>query len=160
LGLNTLEVIASQTPLHLIAKCRSLHAVLDAQRNDLFHAQFLAGSSLSVLDGNDRDRLVHGDSHGLAELIGIEGSAQILPATAWITSLGAGDVVTGPGLRRLVAALPSRILCIPATFWEPQAVTVGLLAYRHFQRGRRDDLWKLGPQYLRASAAEEKARTS
>jgi hypothetical protein len=31
-----------------------------------------------------------------------------------------------------------------------------VLAWRQYQAGRRDDVWKLAPNYLRLSAAEEK----
>jgi hypothetical protein len=36
------------------------------------------------------------------------------------------------------------------------AATVGHLAWRAYQAGRRDDVWKLAPKYYRTSAAEEK----
>ena len=42
-------------------------------------------------------------------------------------------------------------------FWEPQAAVLGRLAWRAYEGGRRDDLWKLAPVYLRPSYAEEKA---
>jgi hypothetical protein len=41
-------------------------------------------------------------------------------------------------------------------FWIPRASTVGLIAWRAYQSGRRDDLNSLGPEYFRRSAAEEK----
>ena len=44
----------------------------------------------------------------------------------------------------------------PGDLWEPRAATVGQLAWRDYQSGKRDDLWKLVPNYHRQSAAEEK----
>jgi hypothetical protein len=48
-------------------------------------------------------------------------------------------------------------LTVPAELREAQATVVGRLAWRDYQAGHRDDLWKLAPIYLRPSYAEEKA---
>jgi hypothetical protein len=40
--------------------------------------------------------------------------------------------------------------------WIPQAATVGRVGHLEYCSGKRDDLWKLAPQYYRKSAAEEK----
>jgi hypothetical protein len=40
------------------------------------------------------------------------------------------------------------------------AAAVGQVAWRAYQTGRRDDVWKLAPQYFRPSAAEEKHKAA
>jgi tRNA threonylcarbamoyladenosine biosynthesis protein TsaB len=134
LGVDTLEVIALQ-----VAGERSpdqeLQVVLDAQRKELFLARFR-------LEGSEPVRL---------------GENTIVPAGDWLASLQPGTLVSGPGLTRLVDKIPAGVLVAPVELREPTAAAVGQLAHRDYERGRRDDLWKLIPQYLRPSAAEEKA---
>ena len=59
---------------------------------------------------------------------------------------------------RLADRLPPEISVVSPPQRIPQARTVGRLAWRDYQLGRRDDRWKLAPIYLRPSYAEEKAR--
>jgi tRNA threonylcarbamoyladenosine biosynthesis protein TsaB len=131
LGIDTLAVIAAQAPL---SPQKQLWSVLDAQRGQLFAEKF------AVIDGRWQSG----------------GAAQILDADAWLQSLAANDLATGSGLKRLQAQLPLGC-AVTSDLWQPRAATVGQLAWRDYQAGRRDDLWKLAPDYLRASAAEEKA---
>lgn len=134
LGLNTLEVIAAQTPLELLAEdAAEIHAVIDAQRKELYVGRF-SGREFAPLAAN-----------------------AIVPEQAWLDALLPRSVVTGPGLARLEQRLPAGVRLVEQSLRLPQAITVGELAWRDYQRGRRDDLWKLAPAYLRASAAEEKA---
>jgi tRNA threonylcarbamoyladenosine biosynthesis protein TsaB len=142
LGVDTLEVIALQqivqpTAAQQLAKVPDgeLHVVLDAQRKELFLARFR-------LEGEEAVRV---------------GENTIVPAGDWLASLRPGTLVSGPGLARLVDKIPAGVLIAPVELREPMAAAVGRLAHRDYQRGRRDDLWKLMPQYLRPSAAEEKA---
>lgn len=139
LGVDTLEVIALQTAsaqaVEQPTADQELQVVLDAQRKELFLARF---------------RLTAGEAVRLGE-------NTIVPASEWLASLASGTRVSGPGLARLLDKLPAGVLVAPAEFREPTAATVGQLAHRDHQLGRRDDLWKLMPQYLRPSAAEEKA---
>ncbi len=44
---------------------------------------------------------------------------------------------------------------IPEPLWQISASSVGRLGWLAFSRGQRDDFWKLEPNYLRPSAAEE-----
>jgi tRNA threonylcarbamoyladenosine biosynthesis protein TsaB len=131
LGLDTLEVIACQAP----RESRELHVVLDAQRKELFLARFRW----------EEDQLVRLDE------------SRIVAAETWLAELQPGSIVTGPGLARLEDRLPTRVQTVDLALRQPAAEAVGRLALRHYREGRRDDLWKLAPQYLRASAAEEKA---
>lgn len=134
LGVDTLEVIALQAAGEH-SPDQELHVVLDAQRKELFLARFR-------LEGSEPVRL---------------GDNTIVPASEWLASLQPGTLVSGPGLARLVDKVPADVLVAPAELREPTAAVVGQLAHRDYQRGRRADLWKLMPQYLRPSAAEEKA---
>lgn len=128
MGVNTLEAIAEQT------SHRPLWAVLDAQRQQLFAV---------LLD----------DSSQLPQS---SVASQIVDSDAWIRDLESGMAVTGPGLHKLSARLPQNVTVIDEALWHPKAATVGQIGYRQYQQGRRDDLWRLVPQYFRKSAAEEK----
>ncbi|HZN36815.1 MAG TPA: tRNA (adenosine(37)-N6)-threonylcarbamoyltransferase complex dimerization subunit type 1 TsaB [Pirellulaceae bacterium] len=131
IGLSTLAVIAQQVPAELRSAAREIHAVLDAQRKELYFGRFHPSG----------ERLA-GDC--------------IVPADAWLAGLTAGTIVTGSGLSRLADRLPAGVTPAPQASWEPQAATVGKLAWEDYQRGRRDDFWTLAPVYLRTSYAEEK----
>jgi tRNA threonylcarbamoyladenosine biosynthesis protein TsaB len=141
LAVSTLETIAHQLPRDLIGDPRrEIHAVLDAQRRELFVGRFrgeagFAGDELPTLTRLDADYIVSADR--------------------WIASLES-ETVTGKGLDPLSDRLPATATVVPRTHWEPRAATVGRLAWRQYQAGRRDDLWKLAPLYLRPSYAEEK----
>jgi tRNA threonylcarbamoyladenosine biosynthesis protein TsaB len=134
LGLGTLEVIAEQVPSELKAGAAEVQAVLDAQRKELYVGRFRVGPA------------------GLEQVA----PERIVTADRWLVGLAAGAVVTGSGLTRLADRLPVNVTPAPQPAWEPQAATIGRLAWQAFERGRRDDLWKLAPAYLRPSYAEEK----
>jgi tRNA threonylcarbamoyladenosine biosynthesis protein TsaB len=160
IGLNTLDVIAAQAflPIPLVgedapllpsplvgegsgvrgsaAAKAEIHAILDAQRKELFLARFRA-------DASGPQRLA---------------PDQIVAAQIWLDSLAPGTIVTGPGLAKLQSRLPAHVVVIPPPLREPQAATLGQLAWHEYQSGRRDDLWKLAPAYGRPSYAEEKAK--
>ena len=136
LGVDTLGVVALQVPPDAKLVC----AVLDAQREQLYSATFhrAAGGELAVA------RATH-----------------IVDADRWLAELTAGATITGPGLSRLADRLPGHVNIAPPECWSPQATAVGQVAWRDYLAGRRDNLWKLAPNYFRTSAAEEKkARTS
>lgn len=130
-ALNTLEVVAAQ------AKVISgrLWAVMDAQRQQVFAAQF-------AFAGESGPRTVL--------------ATQILDNEAWLHRLTAGDCVTGTGLAKLAQRLPKDIQVVAQEYWTPQAAKLGTLAFAKYQSGLRSDFWKLTPQYFRKSAAEEK----
>jgi hypothetical protein len=64
--------------------------------------------------------------------------------------------VCGPPLKRWREHLPAGVVVVAQECWQPQAATVGRLAWRKYQAGQRHDLWALAPVYMRPSAAEEK----
>jgi tRNA threonylcarbamoyladenosine biosynthesis protein TsaB len=133
MGVNTLEVIASQAPPGIAP----LWTVMDAQRQELFAAKFATPDP--------------------AQPLKIASETQIMTQATWLAALNQGDRISGPGLQRLAAPLPADVVTVDETYWQPQAPTVGQLAWQQFEQGRRDDLWKLVPIYYRQSAAEEKA---
>lgn len=131
IGVNTLEVVATQSP----GSHGALEVVVDAQRQQVYAARFCTetGQPLRKLRG---PRMVHVDT--------------------WLASLPRGIAVTGPALVKLYPRLPDGVIVIDSPAWTPHAVTVGQIGFQAYQSGRRDDLWKLVPQYHRQSAAEEK----
>lgn len=134
LGVNTLEVLARQSP----ASTSSLWAVLDAQRQELFAAKFNVSHDFSIR--TERDTC-------------------IVPQDTWFASLQARDRVTGLALKRLASRLPEGIEVLPEKTWQPTAASVGQVAWKNFQAGHCDNVWELSPNYYRPSAAEEKRTT-
>lgn len=133
IGIETLRTIAAQSR----REAAELRAVIDAQRDQLYCGYFRVDQDQSV------EQLRR---------------ATIVDCDVWLSELRPGTFVSGPGLRRrgLLDLLPEGIRVSDESVWVPQAATVGRLAWHDYQAGRRDDLWKLTPQYFRKSAAEEK----
>lgn len=134
MGIDTLEVIAAQAP----AEVDQVWAAMDAQRGQVFAAQFIRDPA---------------DSVGRWERRGEE---MLLDNSAWLAQLSPGQAVSGPVLDKLANQLPSGVVAVEQKLWWPKAATVGQLAWQQFQSGRRDDVFGLVPQYFRPSAAEEK----
>jgi tRNA threonylcarbamoyladenosine biosynthesis protein TsaB len=135
LGVNTLEVIASQAP----PECSPLEVVLDAQRQQLF-AGTLARSPSGQLTWLSPTRIVDIE----------EWLAQ------WLAERSASSWTTGPLLEKIAHRLGPAVRPVDRPLWQPTAAAAGLLALRHYRAGRRDDVFQLVPQYFRRSAAEEK----
>lgn len=138
LGIDTLAVIAAQSPTDV----DNVWATFDAQRSELFVAQWQrteAGNPLAWQTA---------------------GPPKIVDAATWLANLatnkGDRETISGPGLRRWSDKIPAGINVVAEANWQPQATTVGHLAWQLHQSGARQDLWGLSPVYLRASAAEEK----
>lgn len=131
IGISTLEVIAAQSP----HEARNVWSIMDAQRGDLFVGQFVRA---------DDGRLQWARQ------------TEVMSSESWRETVAAGEMVTGPGLRRLDAPLPAGVAPAPAEAWDPRAGTVALLAGNRFRQGQVDDVWALVPCYYRRSAAEEK----
>lgn len=130
LGINTLEVIAAQAP----AACEPLHVIVDAQRQQVFASTRTDAPAAPSL-----------------------APTQVLAIDDWLRELSSGAWVTGPMLARLAERLPRDVNVVDPALWTPTAESVARLAWRHYQAGRRDDVFQLVPQYYRRSAAEEKA---
>ena len=135
LGVNTLEVIAAQAPLPDDHFDRKITAVIDAQRGQLYSASFTRESD---------------------EVIRCVEKTHIVEGVDWLANRQAGELLTGPGLARLTDDLPTSVTLVDSQIWTPRAVTVGKLAVAQYENGRRDDLFRLAPQYYRPTAAEEK----
>jgi len=147
LGISTLEAIAHDvSPEMLNTAPPGIHAVLDAQRRELFVGGFrVSDAAIPAAD--------------LPSLIRTQPD-KIISADDWLANLPPRTVVTGTGLAKLEARLPPDVVAAPYQSREPRAAVIGRLAWRDYQSGRRDDLWKLTPVYLRPSYAEEKAAKS
>jgi tRNA threonylcarbamoyladenosine biosynthesis protein TsaB len=131
IGVNTLEAIAAQAPPDV----KRLAVVLDAQRQQVFAADFARGPA--------------GDFECVSD-------TAIVDNDTWLAKLDPAVAVSGAALEKLGARLPAGIVVVARECWTPRAATVGHLGWRQHQSGRRDDLWRLVPQYFRRSAAEEK----
>jgi tRNA threonylcarbamoyladenosine biosynthesis protein TsaB len=129
LGLGSLEVIAAQAP-----PAARLAVAIDAGRGQVYAARF--------------DTAAGGDLRALAPV-------ELLDLSAWLAGLSAGDLVSGPILRKALELPPGVSTTEPET-WEPKAATQAELARCRYAAGQRDDLWKLAPLYVRPSAAEER----
>lgn len=132
IGVNSLAVIAAQAP----ASPAPLWAALDAQRQELFVAKFVADEGRSMP---------------------IDCETTIVSRDLWLSQLKAGDRVSGPPLGTIRTTLPDSVVVLPEELWQPMAAAVGQIGWRAYQSGRRDDVWKLVPRYYRKSAAEEKS---
>jgi tRNA threonylcarbamoyladenosine biosynthesis protein TsaB len=143
IGVSTLEALACGVPEELLgAAAREVQAVVDAQRRELCVGKFRNEAGRAVGEGLPRLRRAEAD--------------RLIAAAGWLSRLSPGTVVTGSGLVRIQSELPAEVLVTEEAHWEPRAAVVGRLAWREFQAGRRDDVWKLAPVYLRPSYAEEK----
>lgn len=131
-GLTTLEVLAQQAA----SVDGIVDVVLDAQRAELFQQRFRVSAD------------------GAVPLT----QPQVISAEAWLGEIAGENSlsVTGAGLAKIRTALPPSVRVCDEALWEPSAEAVAVLTQRAIERGRRDNVWKLLPLYLRASAAEEK----
>ena len=138
-GLNTLDVLAAQVAkAEIQGDTGVIHAVMDAQRKELF-----AGRYRTSGNADEPPRR-------------LDDSQTILTADFWLKSLEAGDVVTGSGLVRWKDRLPTGVVVAPDEIFEPDAAMIGRLGRQEHARGRRDDFWTFVPLYIRPSYAEEK----
>jgi tRNA threonylcarbamoyladenosine biosynthesis protein TsaB len=131
-AVDTLEAIATNSPGDVV----SVHVIADAQRGDLFVADYCRKSIVEW----DRDR-----------------PPRIVRADEWFHSLTARDAVSGPGLRPYAPAGPTAWQSLPETAWVPSARVVAQIGARQIRQGFTADVAALEPLYVRRSAAEEKA---
>lgn len=130
-AINTLDCLAAQVdqPAEHIA------TVIDAYRNQLFACRY------------------RGAQPGVPTR---EGEPAIVDVDAWLAGLKPGDVMCGAVLAKLRPRLPAGVIVAPESAWEPRAAMVGQLAMLRAEQDLFDDPWKVEPDYLRPSAAEEK----
>lgn len=135
LGIDSLEAVAANAP----AEALSVSAIADAQRGEIFTADFARdtpGGSLSRTTPTRIESLI-----------------------AWKARIEPGTFVIGPGVDspRIRPALPEGIVVADSAHNRPHATGLLALAVLAWEQGRRDDVWTIEPHYLRRSAAEEKA---
>ncbi len=130
MGIGTMELLAAQVPL----EHRKFDVVVDAQREELFVAQFERDATGQIVRHTE---------------------PRIEKALEWLQGLGSGDVVAGPALSKWSARLPAGVCAVDEPLWRLRAATVGQLAWEAFQAGRRQELFALVPNYYRQTAAEE-----
>lgn len=135
LGISSMEILAHQGAAALEATDSRLWTIVDAHRGQVFAACYQIGRDLLV-------REVSG--------------TQIVEIDRWSAQLEPRDVVTGPVVERLETRLPSGIERVPAAARVPSAETLARIAWQRWQEGERGDVWRLSPDYIRRSAAEEK----
>lgn len=132
LGVQSLEIIAAAAP----QAATRISVAINAQRRQVFASEFLREAEANVFPVK-------------------QGDIQIVDNDDWINQLQPNTTVTGPALEKLREQLPENVISALEPSWTPRAATLALLAAHHHTAGRRDDLWKLKPLYLRKSAAEE-----
>ena len=162
LGIDTLEVIARQVFWSGIRAPR-LHVVMDAQRRQLYAAEYALGAPQQDQDHPCDDRgnstSGSGDKRGFDDVQPLQG-CRIVDARSWADSVGRGDLVAGPVAGQLARRFDSlagdSVNFVEKGLNVPSAAAVGHTAWGHFRAGRRHSVWGLLPEYYRASAAEEK----
>ena len=137
-AVNALDAIAAQAFEAVPGSLESnLHVAVNAQRQQLFVAQFRHAGAWQV-EKHVPDAIVD-QSH-------------------FVQGLGSNDFAAGAGLKPLLdtiaAAKPSVKITATET-WELSAASVGQVGSAMYESGHRDDFLKVEPLYFRPSAAEE-----
>jgi tRNA threonylcarbamoyladenosine biosynthesis protein TsaB len=134
-AVDTFEAIAANSP----SDADSVHVIADAQRGDLFLA--------------DYRRLPAGEWACV-------NPPSIVRAADWFASLTGRDLVSGPGLQVYPPSGPTVWRSLPAPAWIPSARKIAEIGLRQIHMGHLAEIATLEPLYLRRSAAEEKADRS
>jgi tRNA threonylcarbamoyladenosine biosynthesis protein TsaB len=137
-GVSGFEIVAARTAAAAAAHRGPIAIAFDAGRGDVFAATAC------------RDAGGEGDWRIAAALL--------QPTPAWLDSLSADTLVSGPALETLGAAAAARRLAVaPRAAWFPSAVDAVPIALARAAVGGFDDPHALVPQYSRPSYADEKA---
>jgi tRNA threonylcarbamoyladenosine biosynthesis protein TsaB len=133
IGFDSLEGWAREAS----ARNRLVHVVADAQRGDVYSADFVRA--------NPGEPLV------------CRSPSQIEPLASWSARLQEPGLVLGPGLdsTAIRAAVPPALATLMLAPGHHRAIAILGLARELWLGGRRDDLWTLEPNYLRRSTAED-----
>lgn len=129
-GVDTFAAIARNAP----GDAASIHVVADAQRGDLYLADF-APAGPGAPEGRGPIRLV-----AMAD---------------WVAALAPGAWVLGPGLDRLRVAWPEHVRLGTPEQGLPAPAAVVALGVEEVRAGRIADPATLEPLYVRRSAAED-----
>jgi len=130
-AVDTLHSIASASP----SDVKEVYAVSDAGRSELYVGHYRRQQN------DNWQRL---------------GSIAIFDAVQWCDARSVDDVVTGPGVERVIELFAGRGRVLAPEIRKPRALYVARLGQRNLALGQCNDLWNLEPFYLRKSAAEEK----
>jgi len=132
-GFDSLEAFALGAP----AEALKIHVVGDAQRGDVYRADFRRTEP-----GAPLDRL---------------GPTRIEPRGAWPASLAPGSWVVGPGLGSdsIRALLPPGVVALDLDLNRLSGRALLALTRRVDETEPSRDPWALEPNYLRRSAAED-----
>ena len=137
-AVNALDAIAAQTFAAVPSATQSnLHVAVNAQRQQLFTAQFRHLGFWKVKK---------------------QVTDAIVDQSQFVQRLTGGDSVSGAGIKPLVETIgdtkPEVEMTAPKT-WELSAASVGRVGLAMYEAGHRDDFLKIEPLYFRPSAAEE-----
>ncbi len=133
---DSLEAIAGNAP----SEALRVVAVGDAQRGDLFAADFTRDEPGGPLRRTAATRLVRADS--------------------WPATLEGGTHVLGPALGRAEPSWPADVVRSDGPAGYPAGSRMIELIREQMIRGQQVDPWFLEPEYARGSAAEEKAESA
>jgi tRNA threonylcarbamoyladenosine biosynthesis protein TsaB len=149
-AVNTLQALAFQLATKLALQhvnpdsshsvdWKKVQCVVNAQRRQLYVAKYEFKTET-----------------GQIEMKEIE-SNQIMERGQWMRQLEPNQWLVGTGLTPLLTELANRPVAVaPQSEWNCRASSVGQIAWKAYQTGIRDDLWKLEPLYFRPSYADEK----
>jgi tRNA threonylcarbamoyladenosine biosynthesis protein TsaB len=131
-GLDSFEALARAAP----AEFRRIAVIADAQRGDVFAADYRRGGT-----GPELER---------------PGPPRLEAASSWLAALEAGTYVVARDAARLGLPLPPTVTVAPPEQAYARGAILIAMTREAIAAGRRDDPWFLEPLYLRRSAAEEK----
>jgi tRNA threonylcarbamoyladenosine biosynthesis protein TsaB len=130
LGVPTFAAIARQAD----PAAAQVAVLADAQQGKVY-AQLFAGSGMERLPTSP---------------------VRIQPFDTFLAECPDDLWLTGPAMELHAKDLGKMRHIVAAEAWHPRIASVLALGLARWQRGERDDLWKLEPEYGRPSAAEEK----
>lgn len=137
---DTLAAIVERTR-QACPEAEMIDAAIDAFRGQVFRRrESRSGEVLIASQAIDRDQWLSSFPPGVAAAGGGEH-----------TILASGNAWTR------VAVVPPSVRLAPEELWHPTAETIGMLGWKACQQGAAIDPMRLRPEYLRESAAEEKA---
>ena len=137
-AVNALDAVAAQTFAAVPAALElNLHVAVNAQRQQLFAAQFRHRGPWQV------------EKHV---------PDAIIDQSQFLSVLNPGDFAAGAGLKPLldkISATETEVKVTAPETWDLSAASVGQVGSAMYESGHRDDFLKVEPLYFRPSAAEE-----
>ncbi len=130
IGVDTFAAIAMQAPPVADAPGSPVDVVADAQQDKIYVQRYVGGAPRTEL--------------------------AVTTIAEWLAQCEPAQWVSGPGVRALRGRLPDGCRVIAEELWNPQPESLLRLGLERYQRGERDDPFRLEPSYLRPSSAEEK----